>query len=43
MAWDGETPARPVRPIGGLPYLAAVMPLLALEYAAAFYPGLTTH
>src|SRR5689334_17810446 len=43
MAWDGETPVRPVRPIGGLSYLAAVMPLLALEYAAAFYPGLTTH
>jgi hypothetical protein len=32
---------RVVRPISGLLYLAAIIPLLVLEYAAAFLPGLS--
>src|SRR5690349_5407304 len=34
---------RVVRPIGGLPYLAAAVPLLLHEYGAAFFPALSKH
>lgn len=38
---DTETAVRTIRPIGRLPYLAAAVPLLLIEYAAAFFPGLS--
>ncbi|HVE01283.1 MAG TPA: hypothetical protein VNB78_06270 [Sphingomicrobium sp.] len=41
MAGGPRTSDRALRPIDRLPYLAAAIPLLLLEYAAAFIPGLT--
>ena len=38
---DTETSARAVRPLNRLPYISAAVPLLLIEYAAAFIPGLT--
>ena len=38
MTGEAETSGRAERPIARLPYLAAAIPLLLLEYAAAFLP-----
>jgi hypothetical protein len=38
---DAETSDDAIRPIGRMPYLASAIPLLLMEYAAAFMPGLS--
>jgi len=43
MGGEGETFDRAARPIGRLHYLAGAVPVLLLEYAAAFLPGLSRH
>ncbi|MFL6726189.1 MAG: hypothetical protein ACJ8FS_06720 [Sphingomicrobium sp.] len=41
MVWDAESPDHAARPIERVPYLASAIPVLLIEYAAAFIPGLT--
>lgn len=43
MGGESGNSDRAARPIGGLPYLTAAIPLLALEYGAAVFPGLSKH
>lgn len=43
MLGDVQRSVGGARPINRLPYLAAAIPLLLIEYTAAFIPGLTKH